>query len=274
MAAYCFFWSAVNLANSAANLSPEYGSHLSNLEENVQNEITKVQSEIDALLVKINRVGLAPDTAPQRLVNLENTQIRKKLKTYLSTALKMKVKHLDQLKKQKTYLLSEYLIEQNMPSATLFATRGSESKFRCEYFPIKQEEQSTTLEEVFSFGDFVNPVLGKSSAKVQGVWWGNTFGSLIRACASGEVVLSEFVEGRGHVIGIKHGLADYTLYGNLDASSVKSLKTGTRVPKGAALGFALERFYFEVRKNGEAVDPSLVLGQESDVKTAANSKLE
>lgn len=274
LAAYCLIGTTFHLGYSAPAITPEYGTHLNHLETDVQQEIEKTQKDIDSLLIKLNRVELAPENSPQRLINAETKDLRKKLKNYLSAALKMKAKHLDQLKKQKSYLMSEYLIEQNISSLPQPKKLTRLEKFRCDYFPIKQEEESTTLEKIFSFGEFVNPVLGKSSAKVQGLWWGNTFGSLIRSCASGEVVLSEYVEGRGHVVGIRHGASDYTLYGNLDATSVRGLKTGTKIPKGAALGFALERFYFEVRKNGEAVDPLLVFGQETDVKTARNSKIE
>ncbi len=95
----------------------------------------------------------------------------------------------------------------------------------------------------------------------------------MRACAAGEVVLSEYVEGRGHVVGIRHNSRDLTLYGNLDAASLKSLKTGMKVPEGAPLGFALERFYFEIKKGSDSINPEEIIGQDSDVKTAANSKL-
>jgi len=176
----------------------------------------------------------------------------------------MKVRHLEYLKKQKSYLVGDYHIAQSLVplEAVKKKTEKLSGDFKCDYFPLKREEESTTYEKIFSFGDFINPSLGKSSAKTQGVWWGNTFGSLVRSCAAGEVVLSEFVEGRGHVVGIRHNSRDITLYGNLDATSLKSLKTGMKIPEGAPLGFALERFYFEARRGSEAVNPEEIIVSE------------
>lgn len=269
MALGCFFGFAFYVNSSSAAVDPTYTTHLTDLEGEVQKEILSTQNEINTLLAKLNRVEQAPEKGPQRLISGENPHLRKKLKGYLNAAIKMKVRHLDYLKKQKSYLVGDHHIAQSLlPLETLKKTTEKLSgAFKCEYFPLKRDEESTTFEKVYSFGDFINPSLGKSSAKTQGVWWGNTFGSLVRSCASGEVVMSEFIEGRGHVVGIRHNSRDITLYGNLDATSLKSLKTGMKVPEGAPLGFALERFYFEARRGSEAVDPDEVTGQNQDLGT-------
>lgn len=262
-----------NISPLSASIDPSYSDHFTDLEGEVQKEIQNTQKDIDNLLVKLNRVELAPEKGPQRVISTENTQVRKKLKGFLNSAIKMKIKHLEHLKKQKNYLVGDYQISRSLVIPELPKGKTAVSGlFKCSHFPIKNED-SGTLEKLFSFGDFVNPMLGQSSAKTQGIWWGNTFGTLVRACAAGEIILSEFVEGRGHVVAIRHNSRDITLYGNLDASSLKNLKTGTKVPEGAPLGFALERFYFEARRGTEAINPEEIVGQESDVKTAANSKL-
>ena len=166
--------------------------------------------------------------------------------------------------------MGDYKISQSLVPTKPVSLKHREAvgDFKCERFPLKNEDANNTFEKIYSFGDYLNPSLGKSSAKTQGVWWGNTFGSLVRACASGEVVMSEYVEGRGHVVGIRHNARDITLYGNLDATSLKSLKTGMRIPNGAPLGFALERFYFEARRGSDAIDPDVVTGPLENIRSA------
>lgn len=223
--------------------------------------------------MKLNRVELAPEKGPDRLISTENIHLRKKLKGFLNSAIKMKIRHLEQLKKQKNYLVSDYQISKSLLKPDPLKMLSVAGNFKCKHFPLKSDDENTTFEKLFSYGDYVNPLLGKSSAKAQGIWWGNTFGSIVRTCASGEVVLSEYVEGRGHVVGIRHNSRDLTLYGNLDAASLKSLRTGMKVPEGAPLGFALERFYFEARRGTDSINPEEIIGQDSDVKVVPNSKL-
>jgi hypothetical protein len=43
-----------------------------------------------------------------------------------------------------------------------------------------------------------------------------------------------------------------------------------KIPEGAPLGFALERFYFEARRGSDAIDPELIMsnvGQDSDAQS-------
>ena len=179
----------------------------------------------------------------------------------------MRARQLEHLKKQKSYLIEDSEIAKSMlPLNAPNAKDLGAINFQCHSFPLQLDEV-TTFEKVFAFGDPINPALGKSSAKTQGVWWGNTFGALVRTCAAGEIVMSEFIPGRGHVIGIRHNTRDITLYGNLDSASLKLLKPGMKVPEGAPLGFALERFYFEARRGSDAIDPDTIM---SDLKSAAN----
>ncbi len=269
-----FVFSAVifsSVARAAPN--PEYNNYLSGLENEVQQNIKDTEKDLENLLVKLNRVEMAPKRGPQTLIPVSSGNSRAKLNNFLNAAVKMKVRHLDFLKKQKNYLSGDTQIEKTLLPLEFAEVKTGKGLFKCGVFPLQKDEAST-FEKMHSFGDYINPALGKSSAKTQGVWWANTFGALVRACAPGEVVMSEFVEGRGFVVGVRHNARDITLYGNLDASSLKSLKTGVKIPEGAPLGFALERFYFETRRGSEAVDPDEIVGQESDVKTAANSQLE
>jgi septal ring factor EnvC (AmiA/AmiB activator) len=266
------FFLVLNNHFAFSAVDPNYVTHLNDLEGEVQNGIQSTQENMNNLLVKVNRVEQAPQAAPERIVTTEDTALRKRLAVFLGAAVKMQAKHLEYLKKQKNYLNEDSQISKNiLPHSDLKAraTASVGAPFQCHYFPIKNDDH-LNFEKVFSFGQAINPSLGKSSAKTQGIWWGNTFGSLIRTCSAGEVVMSEYIEGRGHVVGIRHNSQDITLYGNLDSSSLKTLKPGMKIPEGAPLGFALERFYFEARRGSDAIDPELIMsnvGQDSDAQS-------
>jgi murein DD-endopeptidase MepM/ murein hydrolase activator NlpD len=256
-----------------ADVSPNFSNHLADLQVELQDSIQKTQSDIDNLLIKINRVDLAPSNGPESLALAPNKELRQRLKTFLGASIRMRAKHMEHLKKQKNYLSEDSQISQSiLPISPESAAKKISSDFHCSFSPLKPDE-SMAYQLVFPFGAPINPALGKSSAKTQGIWWGNTFGALVRSCAPGEVVMSEFIQGRGHVVAIRHNSRDITLYGNLDSSSIKSLKTGMKIPEGAPLGFALERFYFEARRGSEAVNPDEIMsspGQDSDAAFKIN----
>ncbi len=84
-------------------------------------------------------------------------------------------------------------------------------------------------------------------------------GEPVRAVADGQVVYADWYKGYGKLVIIEHGLAFYTLYGNLSRVDVE--KDG-RVEKGQVIGLAGDtgslkgaKLYFEVRRDGEARDP-------------------
>ncbi len=88
-------------------------------------------------------------------------------------------------------------------------------------------------------------------------------GQAVRAVSDGEVVYADWYKGYGNLMILDHGNGFYTLYGNL---SQLGLNKGARVVKGQVIGLAGEtgslkgpKLYFEIRRNGEAVDPLLRL---------------
>lgn len=84
-------------------------------------------------------------------------------------------------------------------------------------------------------------------------------GAPVRAVHPGTVVYAAPFTGYGHVVILDHGDRAYTLYGYLADLSVAS---GTRVSRGQVLGTvgrppagASPRLYFEIRVDGQPVDP-------------------
>jgi murein DD-endopeptidase MepM/ murein hydrolase activator NlpD len=85
-------------------------------------------------------------------------------------------------------------------------------------------------------------------------------GGIARTVAAGRVVFSDKFEDYGPTVILDHGEKFFTVYGNLMSSD---LKVGDTVRDGEAIGAMGTRYgeggvvlYFELRKNGKAVEPS------------------
>jgi len=104
-----------------------------------------------------------------------------------------------------------------------------------------------------------NPVTGKTMTH-KGVDFMAPAGSSIYAAGAGEVVKSEYDERYGKVIIISHGASYSTLYSHLnslDVSTGKKVKRGEKIGTVGSTGISTgPHLHFEVRKDGEAIDPS------------------
>lgn len=108
------------------------------------------------------------------------------------------------------------------------------------------------------FGPRVDPFL-KRLAMHSGVDLRGEAGDPVRATAAGTVVTAERHRAYGLMVEIDHGNGISTRYAHLSAISVKE---GAKVPAGAVLGkigstgrSTAPHLHYEVRLNGEAVDP-------------------
>jgi septal ring factor EnvC (AmiA/AmiB activator) len=84
-------------------------------------------------------------------------------------------------------------------------------------------------------------------------------GDDVRAVNGGQVAYADWYRGYGRLVIIDHGSGLYTLYGHLSRLDVNG---GDRVSQGQVIGLAGDtgslkgtKLYFEIRRNGEAVDP-------------------
>ena len=85
-------------------------------------------------------------------------------------------------------------------------------------------------------------------------------GADVHAIGAGVVVFSGVVQGWGLVLAIDHGRGYLSAYGHLESSSVEP---GARVERATVIGAAGDsgsldgvRLYFELRKDGSAIDPA------------------
>ncbi|MBS1985620.1 MAG: M23 family metallopeptidase [Bdellovibrionales bacterium] len=92
-------------------------------------------------------------------------------------------------------------------------------------------------------------------------WWIGSGPREVKACATGKVVFNGKVPGRGRVVILEHAGGGITLYANLNDDVALAPQKGEVVGRGRVIGTPHEKFYFEARRNGIAVDPREVLPQ-------------
>ncbi|NIF50190.1 murein hydrolase activator EnvC [Enterobacter sp. Ap-1006] len=90
-------------------------------------------------------------------------------------------------------------------------------------------------------------------------------GTEVKAIADGRVILADWLQGYGLVVVIEHGKGDMSLYG-YNQSALVSVGTQVRAGQPIALvgssgGQGRPSLYFEIRRQGQAVNPQPWLGR-------------
>lgn len=108
------------------------------------------------------------------------------------------------------------------------------------------------------FGWRIHPILG-SSRFHSGLDFGADYGSAIRAADSGVVIFAGWYGGYGNAVVINHGKGISTLYGHtskLFVTEGQSVQRGEVIADTGSTGLSTgPHLHFEVRKDGEPVDP-------------------
>ncbi len=99
----------------------------------------------------------------------------------------------------------------------------------------------------------------------KGVVIGASEGSEVRAIADGRVLMADWLQGYGLVVVIEHGKGDMSLYGYNQSALVSvgaQVKAGQPVALiGTSGGQGTPSLYFEIRRQGQAVNPLPWLGR-------------
>lgn len=113
-----------------------------------------------------------------------------------------------------------------------------------------------------NFGWRRHPILGSSRFHA-GIDFGASYGSTIRAAEGGTVIFAGWYGGYGNAVIINHGNGITTLYGHsskLYVTEGQSVQPGVAIAAVGSTGLSTgPHLHFEVRKNGEPVDPMLYL---------------
>jgi murein hydrolase activator len=119
-------------------------------------------------------------------------------------------------------------------------------------FPVKG------LIEV-GFGKVVNPRFNTVTVQ-KGIDLRAASGSEVSSVASGTVAWSGWLKGYGNLVIVDHGSGYHSLYAHL---SVMQVEVGNEVEEGESLGAVGDTgslkgayLYFEIRKQGQAIDPA------------------
>jgi len=85
-------------------------------------------------------------------------------------------------------------------------------------------------------------------------------GNKVKAIADGRVILANWLQGYGFIVAIEHGKGDMTLYGYNQRVLVNvgdKIEAGQDIALvGTTGGQGNSSLYFEVRRDGKALDPS------------------
>lgn len=113
-----------------------------------------------------------------------------------------------------------------------------------------------------SFGWRVHPILGYSRFHA-GVDFGADYGTTIRAADSGVVIYAGWYGGYGNAVIIDHGSGITTLYAHaseLYVSEGQGVQRGQAIAAVGSTGLSTgPHLHFEVRRNGDPVDPMAYL---------------
>ena len=108
------------------------------------------------------------------------------------------------------------------------------------------------------FGKVVDPEFQTTTFR-SGVDFGAKAGETVRSVAAGLVRFAGWFRGYGRIVIVDHGDGYHTISGHLDEIQVT---VGTLVEEGESLGTVGETgslygpsLYFELRENGEPLDP-------------------
>jgi murein DD-endopeptidase MepM/ murein hydrolase activator NlpD len=109
-----------------------------------------------------------------------------------------------------------------------------------------------------TFGWRVHPILGTSKFH-NGLDFGAEYGSMIRAADNGVVIAAGWEGGYGNAVMIDHGNGLVTLYGHTSQLFVtvgQAIQKGQPIAAVGSTGLSTgPHLHFEVRRNGEPIDP-------------------
>jgi len=99
----------------------------------------------------------------------------------------------------------------------------------------------------------------------KGIVIGASEGTEVKAIADGRVILADWLQGYGLVVVVEHGKGDMSLYG-YNQSALVNVGTQVRAGQPIALvgssgGQGRPSLYFEIRRQGQAVNPQPWLGR-------------
>ena len=253
-----------------------------NTEADITAQIAKVDAQISSNTSSLKEKaklfhGAKNGASPPQFVwsNSESLaeEQRKKRQIWLHVGLRENIRILENLRQRREDLNYELewlrirlaqQIEFSNAQTPKPSTSAKQRSFQCAQGWLKPLDTAIHIQQDFGKTKDSDTGLEWNS---QG-WWLTQLDGSVRTCAPGTVVYTGKVPGRSRVVLVDHGEGILTLYANLSEEAASHLDRGSVLPAGTSLGNSLERFYFEVRIGGSAVDPRQVIAADSMAKFA------
>lgn len=211
-----------------------------------QQELQKAKNEREKTLAQLSK-------------NLQQDESRLETLRANENALKQEIERASQAAQKQEKQEREHLAQKKLEQ---------EKKNNKPYQPTEQEQRLIRSGAGLS-GKYDYPVVGKilqrfgstqaGEVKWKGIVIAATNGSPVKAIADGRVILSSWLQGYGLVVVLDHGKGYMSLYGYNQAVSVKTgtlVKGGQKIAEvGSSGGQGQSSLYFEIRRQGQAINP-------------------
>lgn len=259
-----------------------YYRYINEERQNRINNLKKIQDEINSKKILLeqkhqSQLALQQKQKEQRDNLLVNQQQRKKTISALEQSMQLNQQKLDELKE------NEVALQQQIAKAELESKKIAEDEAKqaaqikakqqnYNYNPTKDEK--ALMARISGIGKpnhilswpVTGSILYQFGEPQQGElrWKGLVInakeGTKVKAIADGRVILANWLQGYGFIVAIEHGKGDMTLYGYNQRVLVDvgdKIEAGQDIALvGTTGGQGNSSLYFEVRRDGKALDPS------------------
>lgn len=259
-----------------------YYSYINQERLNRINELRRIQTDLNQkkndLEIKINSEQILKDKQKEEHQHLlANQKGRQKTISALDKSMQLNQQKLDELKENERKLHAQIAKaeKENKRIAEEEAKQAAKIKVKQQnynYNPTQNEK--ALMARVSGIGkpshQFNVPVAGsvihhfgepqQGELRWKGLVIQAKEGSKVRAIADGRVILASWLQGYGFIVALDHGKGDMTLYGYNQRVLTKvgdNIKAGQDIALvGTTGGQGRAALYFEVRRDGKALDPS------------------
>ncbi|WP_392563329.1 murein hydrolase activator EnvC [Orbus wheelerorum] len=259
-----------------------YYRYINEERQNRINNLKKIQDEINSKKILLeqkhqSQLALQQKQKEQRDNLLVNQQQRKKTISALEQSMQLNQQKLDELKE------NEVALQQQIAKAERESKKIAEDEAKqaaqikakqqnYNYNPTKDEK--ALMARISGIGKpnhilswpVTGSILYQFGEPQQGElrWKGLVInakeGTKVKAIADGRVILANWLQGYGFIVAIEHGKGDMTLYGYNQRVLVDvgdKIEAGQDIALvGTTGGQGNSSLYFEVRRDGKALDPS------------------
>lgn len=259
-----------------------YYGYINRAREELINDLKNTQSQLAekkvSLLKKKSSKKALQDRQKQEQVGLEkNHQNRKKTISSLESSMQQNQQKLAQLRENETKLQAKIAQaereSQRIAEEEARQAKDIQEKQKNTNYTLNSDERAL-MARVSGIGkpqhQFNWPVNGnvkhRFGESLQGelYWKGLVIdakeGVKVKAITDGRVLLASWLQGYGFVVALEHGKGDMSLYGYNQRVLVEvgdKIQTGQPIAiVGSSGGQNTSGLYFEIRRDGKALDPS------------------